>query len=102
MKRDRTSGAALIAAERCRQIDIEGWTAKHDDIYDSGELLDAAVDYVESAHTPEISPPPRWPWARSYWKLSRDPVRNLVKAGALIAAEIDRLQRQANKKGRAA
>jgi len=34
-----------------------------------------------------------WPWEREAWKPSEDPIRNLVKAGALIAAEIDRLQR---------
>ena len=33
-----------------------------------------------------------WPWAKKWWKPSDDPVRNLVKAGALIAAEIDRLE----------
>lgn len=36
--------------------------------------------------------PDRWPWAPEAWKPDPDPVRNLVKAGALIAAEIDRLQ----------
>jgi hypothetical protein len=35
-----------------------------------------------------------WPWDPSWWKPSPDPIRNLVKAGALIAAEIDRLQRR--------
>jgi hypothetical protein len=33
-----------------------------------------------------------WPWDQKWWKPSDDPVKNLVKAGALIAAEIDRLQ----------
>jgi hypothetical protein len=33
-----------------------------------------------------------WPWNDDDWKPSPDPIRNLVKAGALIAAEIDRLQ----------
>jgi hypothetical protein len=37
-----------------------------------------------------------WPWDNKYWKPSEDKVRNLVKAGALIAAEIDRLQRLNN------
>jgi hypothetical protein len=36
-----------------------------------------------------------WPWDQDWWKPSPDPIRNLVKAGALIAAEIDRLQRLA-------
>lgn len=34
-----------------------------------------------------------WPFNRKEWKPSSDPIRNLVKAGALIAAEIDRLHR---------
>lgn len=38
--------------------------------------------------------PMDWPWADDWWNPSDDPVRNLVKAGALIAAEIDRIQRQ--------
>jgi hypothetical protein len=37
--------------------------------------------------------PLAWPWAEKWWKPSEDQVRNLVKAGALIAAEIDRIQR---------
>lgn len=36
--------------------------------------------------------PDEWPWDPSWWKPSPDPVANLVKAGALIAAEIDRLR----------
>lgn len=37
-------------------------------------------------------PPPDWPWdLKRHWKPTPgDPVRQLVKAGALIAAEIDR------------
>ena len=41
-----------------------------------------------------------WPWSDKWWKPSDDPVRNLVKAGALLAAEIDRLQRGAPPEGR--
>ncbi len=42
-----------------------------------------------------------WPWEMAWLKISEDPVRNLVKAGALIAAEIDRLLRLAEKGGAA-
>ena len=38
-----------------------------------------------------VKPPRGWPWEPADWKPDNDPVRNLVKAGALIAAEIDRL-----------
>lgn len=35
-----------------------------------------------------------WPWDKSWWKPTPDDrIRELIKAGALIAAEIDRLQR---------
>jgi hypothetical protein len=96
-----TRGARLIAAERQRQISQEGWTPEHDDEHDQGELAGAAVCYVLHAlqqddpyfEDDEPWPIPQWPWAVSYWKPSDDPIRNLVKAGALIAAEIDRLQR---------
>lgn len=38
-----------------------------------------------------------WPWATDWWKPSDDPITNLVRAGALIAAEIDRLLREATR-----
>jgi len=37
-----------------------------------------------------------WPWGKEWWKPS-DRRRDLVKAGALIAAEIDRLDRAKSK-----
>lgn len=90
------SGAAQIAAERDRQVDAEGWTPEHDDEHDSGELTLAARCYLFCVQNPPTtSPPVNWPWGESWWKPSEDPIRNLVKAGALIAAEIDRLQRAA-------
>ena len=97
------SGAFQIAAERQRQINEEGWTAEHDDIHSECQLLDAALCYagvagseilqdasVEEARKGMLQ---GWPWAEKWWKPSTDPIRNLVKAGALIAAEIDRLKR---------
>lgn len=81
-----SSGAELIAAERKRQIENEGFTPAHDLRYNRGELLLAGKCY---ANVPAL-----WPWSSAWWKPSDDPVKNLVKAGALIAAEIDRLLRQ--------
>ena len=94
------SGAELIADERNRQIKVEGWTPEHDDGHDLRELHRAAFCYCDPTlgEEPVFSTPrPRedWPWDMRYWKPSEDPIRNLVKAGALIAAEIDRLQRSA-------
>lgn len=86
------TGAELISGERARQINREGWTPEHDDAHNIGQMADAAVCYVNAAMDPNTIPY-RWPWEREWWKPSPDPVRNLVKAGALIAAEIDRLRR---------
>jgi hypothetical protein len=95
---DHASGAELIQYERARQIVVEGWSAEHDDKYRGFRLARAAWSYL--AHvidrmTPDDEPCFDWPWAKKWWKPSPDPVRNLVKAGALIAAEIDRLKRRA-------
>lgn len=89
---DQSNGAALIAAERQRQVDAEGWTPEHDDEHTSGEMRLAASAYLITSPAPEHAPG-YWPWERSWWKPSGDPVRDLVKAGALIAAEIDRIER---------
>lgn len=86
------SGADLIAAERQRQIDAEGWTADHDDEHSAGELVDAAVCYATEGGSDHV--PVNWPWEPEWWKQHGDPIRNLTIAGALIAAEIDRLQRR--------
>lgn len=90
------SGIEVIAAERARQIGDEGWDAAHDAYHVNGELVVAAVRYaVEHTRRPTIRSLLRrvWPWNARWWKPdTSDPVRNLAKAGALIAAEIDRLQ----------
>lgn len=92
-------GAALIAAERLRQITGEGWTASHDDHHDSGQLARAGACYalhasgVRQLSTRRVGHGWPWPWTGADFKPG-DPVRTLVKAGALIAAEIDRLLRE--------
>lgn len=97
------NGAELIAAERQRQIEQEGWTPAHDDDHRRSQMLRAAICYAETAKglayghkldgIREFVVDPKWPWEPHWFKPSEDRVRNLVKAGALIAAEIDRLQR---------
>jgi hypothetical protein len=84
---ERPDGAALIAAERRRQIEVECWTYEHDRNHWRGELVQAAIFYAD----PEASAM-EWPWAELPKAKGEDRVRDLVKAGALIAAEIDRLQ----------
>ena len=100
------TGIQLIAAERKRQVTEERWSGEHDDKHRRKELASAAESYLSTHTHPDEdgdnqgtqAPCWDWPWARKWWKPSADPVRNLVKAGALIAAEIDRLQRKAARK----
>jgi hypothetical protein len=91
-----------IAAERQRQIDAEGWTAEHDDTHGDGALTDAAAAYVLAAAGRHLQAEEIWPWDFSWWKPTLGPRRNLVKAGALIVAEIERLDRIAMTKVEAA
>lgn len=86
-----TLGARLVAAERQRHFNVEGWTAEHDREHSDGSLATAAVCYVGAAAPRLAGLRAWWPWHASWWKPSRDPIRNLVKAGSLIVAEIDRL-----------
>jgi hypothetical protein len=90
------TGNELIAAERQRQIDVEGWTPEHDDKHTTGALALAAACYAERG-LGDATWDWHWPWSPDWWKPSKDPIRNLAKAGALIAAEIDRLQRAEKK-----
>lgn len=91
------NGAELIHQERQRQIESEHRTHEHDDKHTKFELSSAAVSYIFCVVN-TYSVVNWWPWDWAWWKPSPDPIRNLVKAGALIAAEIDRLQRQAIRK----
>lgn len=90
-----------VLAERARQTRIEGWSAEHDDLHTSGELAGAAACYA--AYRSNLDPvtvmgadliETMWPWCPSWWKPT-DRRRDLVKAGALILAEIERLDRAA-------
>jgi len=89
-----TAAAADVLAERQRQVAAEGWTAERDDGYQNSELADAAACYAIHAHNQGFSTPAHWPWSTTWWKQT-NPRRDLVKAGALILAEIERLDRAA-------
>jgi hypothetical protein len=92
--RDRAISDVL--QERRRQIDREGFTPERDaDVWPGGELADAAACYAADAGGFVWQggwPGEVWPWGQEWWKPST-PRRNLVKAGALILAEIERLDR---------
>ena len=109
------SGIELITDERQRQIDVEGWSAEHDEQHTEGELAIVAALYaspiklyskVESYGEVKFIDP--WPWwdtveitrygdglttQVSAWdkRKKHHRIRRLIIAGALIAAEIDRL-----------
>jgi hypothetical protein len=90
-----TQAARDVLAERRRQVEAEGWTPEHDDQHEVGELATAAACYAGNAGGYVWAggwPGEVWPWAREWWKPST-PRRDLVKAAALILAEIERLDR---------
>lgn len=101
-----------IHAERQRQIAIEGWSYEHDDQHAHGQMALAAAAYAaqsvvkvdpwikvgfagrtQLAGTFNVSDL-LWPWDWRWWK-PKDKRHDLVRAGALIVAEIERLDRAA-------
>lgn len=90
-----------IARERERQIASEGWTEAHDDQHINGEMAGAAACYTLQATKHWMSGAATivrlWPWDTAWWKPT-DARRDLVKAGALIVAEIERLDRASKSK----
>lgn len=86
-----------VAAERRRQIEAEGWTPEHDDGHSDGALAMAAACYACPDPRIEVFPngqqsPEGWPWSAYWWK-PKDRRSNLVRAAALLLAEIERLDR---------
>ncbi len=99
-------GVAMIEAERFRQVREEGWTAGHDAQHTDESLAMAAAYYawpgkivpdrlgVDRAPFPIVSLlwPPSWHPGHAK-KHRKDRIQQLTVAGALCAAEIDRLER---------
>lgn len=107
MEPNRTTVELLweIGSERQRQISVEGWTPEHDDRHDCDELSKAAACYcIDNTHVSRGWDDPGidaggascriklWPWDREFWK-PKHKRRNLIKAAALIVAEIERIDR---------
>ena len=105
-----TSGVNLINEERQRQIEVESYTLEHDLGYVDDELAYAAVCYAipgdDRLYEGDI--PELWPWDKKFWKPAKcefshdenyisERVLELQKAGALIVAEIDRINTKKNK-----
>lgn len=107
-----TIGIAMIEDERTRQQAVEGYDDVHDDGHTHGEFVAAASAYLmycaemptDIPDLPEEMKPMlelmkgaapmaaqmAWPFEKESFKPSDDILRNLVRAGAFIAAEIDR------------
>lgn len=120
MEAKKLTGIELIAEERQRQIDVEGWTKEHDVTHAIGELSMAAACYAINklsvkARVQIYLPAERsffsgnvgdrgdrqlqkagwynaWPWNDGDKREQHNRMKSLINAGALIAAEIDRLQ----------
>lgn len=86
------SGVERIAAARQKQLEVKGYTKENDQQYTQGQLVYAAMAYA--GETIEMDGIFMWPWDLQFWEPAEDgdPIRNLERAGALIAAEIDRLE----------
>lgn len=86
-----------VLAERVRQVRVEGWTPEHDDAeHGAGELAMAAGCYAIACDGQGAQSwiGQFWPFARKWWKPT-DPRRMLIKAAALIIADIERRDRAA-------
>jgi hypothetical protein len=81
-----------VIAERHRQMSTEGYSLYRDDLYVKGEMAEAASTYASLAGKPG-SMSTAWPWGQHTFKPSTDRRRDLVKAAALLLAEIERLDR---------
>lgn len=111
---EKKTGIELISEERERQKSVEGWNDLHDEGHNQAEMAGAAGCYIASylnqqyknterfrfqrlfdtGETGEITDKwdDAWPWDWEYDKRKKhDKIKSLKIAGALIAAEIDRL-----------
>jgi hypothetical protein len=98
----KMTGIERIATERKRQVEEEGFDMQHDSEMPLGNMARAAVCYAIPEKFRQLSVKDGetriplfdaiWPWTMVCWKPAPDNrIRELEKAGALIAAEIDRL-----------
>ena len=111
-EKDIKNGIEMIAEERQRQIKVEGYDEQHDFKHKVSELIDAANAYVEAARSdymneteglhPEVLEQHydsikqlTWRWDDKSFKPTTC-LKDLIKAGALIAATIDRILNENN------
>lgn len=92
----QASGMQLIEAERERQVSSEGWTPEHDAEHVHGELAIVAAHLAVHHTDARVNDPHGTCWG--CMNKRGNAIRDLAKAGALIAAEIDRLNAKASPK----
>ena len=81
------NGIELIRDERIRQIEKEGYTSEHDAEHNVNEFVLAALAYLQcNFYKSDLT----WPWDATSFK-PKDLKSNLIRAGALIAAALDKL-----------
>ena len=90
-----------IRKERHRQIEKEGFDAVHDQQHSEGRLALAAGCYAAFAFRAgrDLIVPDGWPWHHKWWK-PKTPRKDLIRAAALIVAELEKLDASSSKKGR--
>ena len=95
-----------VATERYRQVDTEGYNFEHDDAHTDGAIACAAAAYIGYSlrDLGHFGPPPGSGFSTDVdnligcapWSIRpKDPLDCLVKAAALIVAEIERRDRAA-------
>jgi hypothetical protein len=99
-----TKASQDVLAERQRQVSAEGWTPDHDDEHRDGAMAIAAACYAMQGLPSRVSGElvgKLWPWTGWAWKWCKpkDKRSNLIRAAALLLAEIERLDRAAGKAG---
>lgn len=95
VKYNKMTGIELIAKERQEQIEKHGWTKEHDSGHTSGALRVVAATLAVVGTYARVNDPSERGTGENPWGLEKklvDDVHRLKVAGALIAAEIDRLQ----------
>lgn len=86
----KQSGIELIGQERKEQIEKHGRTIEHDIIInDKGQLIDAVIGILDEHVEHKI--PEGWDIDICHYMARKPYLDRLIIAGALIAAEIDRI-----------
>lgn len=102
---NQTKALNDVIAERERQLNSENHSLSNDDMYEQNELVRAAAGYTNHVvgrgwifeRTPDLYraevAPDFWPWKDGFWK-PKSPRQDLVRAAALLLAEIERIDRK--------